>query len=180
MSGRPPPPWAPTKGATTLIRLVAGRRSLMLSLTPITTETFPSAGEKKATTVLSLLCALISSIKALSSFGGMFSMILATNLTPLTASNLSGLSAALLLTNFFFRSKICASSFFFSSRSWTTRFSMSLNPAFRQAPTRCRRSSMSCVNFSAADAGGNCAFADNVKITDAAGLFDMRTAAKLH
>lgn len=30
----------------------------MLSLTPITTETFPSAGEKKATTVSSLLCAL--------------------------------------------------------------------------------------------------------------------------
>ena len=34
--------------------------------------------------------------------------------------------------------------------------------------------------FQTADAGGNCAFADNVKITDAAGLFDMRTAAKLH
>lgn len=57
----------------------------------------------------------------------------------------------LVADEFLFRSKICASSFFFSSRSWTTRFSMSLNPAFRQAPTRCRRSSMSCVNFSAAE-----------------------------
>ena len=67
ISGRPPPPCAPTKGAIFLTKSTADILFLRSSLTPITTDDFPSFMAKRATIRLSLYLSLKSSTIAFNS-----------------------------------------------------------------------------------------------------------------